>query len=640
MASKPDNDDAFELDNAMPAETSDASFTNPEHALIDVCMRQAISKEVYTQLERGLPALVVMIVPGQDWLVPLATGCTRAFSRKTMQKLIGGRPPIGGRPIDADNTIAEAVRSYSAGRSVILIVDAEERVSKRLRSIATVVTILHPSPASFRKLARLSFQGRLPANTAIDLAPLSFVEMLSAMSIGSSVATVISRLKTLLDFKATDDVASDPLKLEEHAESAAKSWGVQLVQDLAEYKAGRLEWHAIDHGCVFCGVPGTGKTQLVRSIAAEADVPLIRCSIIEFFGGDGYLNTTIRNIRQAFTDATRVRPSILFFDELDSLPARDAQQSSRNRDYWSALHAAFLLMLDDGTSSRDGVVVIGATNRPHVLDPALLRPGRFERTIDLAPPDEPGRKRALRYHIQDDLPEQDLARVAKLTAGKTPADLMALVRAARRNARQLNRPIEIADLVDALIPQKANEKLRKRVALHESGHGLVAHVLVELRLVEISLVTGPGQLGSAHFEMTEKGRDGLEALATALLAGMAAELEVLGNMSVGAGGEEFSDLAKATAVLTSIHANLGLAENLVWRGFGKSTLELLNVDNDLRATVQSDLRRLLARARELVRSNIDVVQRLSEALIENLVLDGDEVAEIASISIGAGGPEA
>lgn len=633
MAGKADSDDAFDLERATPAETHDAGFINPEQALIDVCLRQAIPKEVYTQLERGLPALVAMIVPGQDWLVPLATGCTRAFRRKTMQKIIGGKPSIGARPIDADNTIAEAVRSYAAGRSVILVVDTEERIAKRLRSIATVITISPPSPPSFRRLARLSLSGRLPPNTAMDLTPLSFTELLGAMSIGSPVATVISRLKTLLDCEASDDIATDPLKLEEHAESEAKSWGIQLVQDIADYKAGRLEWHAIDHGCVLSGVPGTGKTQLVRSIAAAALVPLIRCSIIELFGGDGHLNTTIKNIRQAFGDATRVRPSILFFDELDSLPARDAQQSSRNRDYWSALHAALLLMLDDGTSSRDGVVVIGATNRPHVLDPALLRPGRFERIIEVPPPDEQGRERALRYHLKNDLLEADLGRIAKLTGGMTPADLMALVRTAQRRVRQLKRPIEIADLVNALDLGAMSEKHRKRVALHESGHGLVAHVLPELRLQEISLVANPGQLGSARFETTDSGLSGLEALVTALLAGMAAELEVLGNMGVGSGGEEFSDLAKATAVLTSIHANLGLSENLVWLGFGKRALELLNTDNELRATVQSDLRRLLARAREIVRNNIYLVHRLSESLIENLVLNGDDVAKIASYPI-------
>jgi ATP-dependent Zn protease len=463
--------------------------------------------------------------------------------------------------------------------------------------------------------------------------------MLAAMPVGSQVATVVSNLKTLLVSKASDADASDPPALDPTTNSEAALWGLQLVQDLDDYRAGRLQWQDVDRGCVLAGLPGTGKTLLVHSIASAAKIPLVKCSIVELFAGDSYLHTTIANIKRAFVDAARLRPCILFFDELDSLPRRSSSGRGRNDDYWSALTAAFLLLLDDGTSRREGVVVIGATNRPDVLDDALLRPGRFEKIIEVLPPNEYGRDRVLRHHLRSDLADADLSNAVKLTAGMTPADLMELVRIAKRRARHLGRPLEQGDLSKALELRSLTDERQRRVAIHEAGHGIIARSLSELRLLDISLIVADGKLGSARFEAKTDGRDGMEALATALLGGMAAEMEVFGDIGSGAGIGETSDLARATGLLTAVHATLGMAENLVWRGDGKSASALLNSDPDLRAAVQSDLRRVLARARDLIRGNINAVHRVADALVKQLVLSNDDITAIMQSSAGSSGPQ-
>ncbi|WP_375157802.1 AAA family ATPase [Bradyrhizobium sp. RDT46] len=303
----------------------------------------------------------------------------------------------------------------------------------------------------------------------------------------------------------------------------------------------------------------------------------------------------------------------------------------------------FLLLLDDATSARrEGVVVIGATNRITAVDPAILRPGRLERAIEITAPGPEGILNILRFHVRDSLPEKDLRSMAEMLDGFTPAEIMETVRSARRMARTSGRDLSPDDLKRAVLPATTIPPASlRRIAFHEAGHVVVAIAtgVGTVRSVRIGGRQGSGGLTSIDPISSDlPTRRSIERQVVGILAGRAAEIVLLGAPSAGAGGSERSDLALATRLVASMELSLGLGENgLAYVGDADAALEELRLDRTIRHRVDERLHRLQAKACEIVEVRRDQIVAVADALIERSFLSGDEIERIlAGAGLGDG----
>ena len=381
------------------------------------------------------------------------------------------------------------------------------------------------------------------------------------MQIGKSKAKIYIEKKTGVTFA---DVAG----IDEAEEEVAEVVG--FLKDPSRYQ--RLGGR-IPKGVLIVGPPGTGKTLLARAVAGEAGVPffsLTGSDFVEMFVGVG-----AARVRDLFLQATKNAPSIIFIDELDAIgKARGVSMITGNDEREQTLNQ--LLAEMDGFDPNQGVIIMAATNRPEILDAALLRPGRFDRQILVDRPDITGRTKILQLHakkvkLADDL---DLAVVAAKTPGFVGADLANIVNeAALLGARQAKESIEMADFDEAIervvagLQKKSrviNPKEKKIVAYHESGHALVAELVPGADPVsKISIIPrGVAALGYTTQLPTEDRylmtRSELLARIDVLLAGRVAEEIVFGDISTGAQ----NDLQRATEIARTMIAQFGMSEKL------------------------------------------------------------------------------
>ena len=246
----------------------------------------------------------------------------------------------------------------------------------------------------------------------------------------------------------TPQIPEGPLLRQLAGMPEARSWAEALVQDLALYKAGRLNWSDVDPGCVLYGPPGTGKTTLARAIAATAKVPLIATSYADWTRGGRYGVDIMIAMRATFARAREHAPCVVAIDELDSMPARSTLSSEH-----PVTHAIVNALLEqvDGLNRRPGVVVIGTCNHHDRLDEALIRSGRLGRSILVPLPALDALPQILAFHLAENAASVgDLPGIAVLCVGMSGADIEQLVRDARQRARRAARPIRRDDLISIL----------------------------------------------------------------------------------------------------------------------------------------------------------------------------------------------
>jgi cell division protease FtsH len=426
---------------------------------------------------------------------------------------------------------------------------------------------------------------------------------------------------------------------------------VDFLKDPGKYR--RLGARA-PKGVLLEGPPGTGKTLLARATAGEAKVPFFSASASEFI--EMIVGVGASRVRELFAEARKVAPSIIFIDEIDTIGrARGGARAFGGHDEREQTLNQILTEMD-GFSGHEGVVVLAATNRPDVLDPALLRPGRFDRQIIIHPPDHTGRVAILKVHTRKVplAPDVDLERIASATPGMTGADLANLVNeAALLAARRVQDAVHQRDLTDALEKVQLGtarnvvipEEERRRTAYHEAGHALIGMLQPGADPVRRVSIIPRGRALGVTLSTPDSDRYGYDAnylrgRIIGALGGMAAEQEVFDVVTTGAE----NDLEMVTRIARSMVGRWGMSERI-------GTLSVLPAEGDPRMAgvsdglldaVDEEVRRITeecyAEARQLLRDNRDKLDAIVVRLLDQENLDEPEIYAAANIPRPAAAP--
>ena len=460
-----------------------------------------------------------------------------------------------------------------------------------------------------------------------------------AMSFGKSKARMLSEEQNKITF---DDVAG----VEEAKEEVGEL--VEFLRDPSKFQklGGR-----IPKGVLMTGSPGTGKTLLAKAIAGEAKVPFFSISgsdFVEMFVGVG-----ASRVRDMFEQAKKHAPCIIFIDEIDAVGRqRGAGLGGGHDEREQTLNQ--LLVEMDGFEGTEGVIVIAATNRPDVLDPALLRPGRFDRQVYVPLPDIRGREQILKVHMRkvpvaDDV---DANIIARGTPGFSGADLANLVNEAALFAARANK--RLVDMVDF---EKAKDKVvmgaerrsivmpekeRMNTAYHESGHTVVAKSIPNTDPVhKVTIIPRGRALGVTMQLPTEDryslDREGLLSTISVLMGGRIAEEIFMHQMTTGAS----NDFERATDLARNMVMRWGMSDVLGTRVYGDNQSEVFlgrdvmthkNMSNAVAEVVDKEIRRIIdeqyARARTIIEENRDKVEKMTKALLEWETLDSEQINAI------------
>jgi cell division protease FtsH len=463
------------------------------------------------------------------------------------------------------------------------------------------------------------------------------------MSIGKSKAKIYVESDTGVRF---DDVAGV---------DEAKDELLEVVQFLKDPEQHSRLGGRMPKGILLIGPPGTGKTLLAKAVAGQAKVPFFSISGSEFV--EMFVGVGAARVRDLFEQARTRAPAIIFIDELDALGrvrgfglygGHDEKEQTLNQ----------LLVEMDGFDSRSGLIILAATNRPEILDPALLRAGRFDRQVLVDRPDKRGRADIVRVHIKNTKLASDVDpdKVAALTPGFTGADLANLVNeAALLATRRGGDAVTMDDFSNAVERMVAGLEKRNRllspkereiVAYHEMGHALVAVSLPGTDPVhKVSIIPrGVGALGYTIQRPTEDRflmtREELENKMTVLLGGRASELTVFGHLSTGAA----DDLRRVTDIAHSMVTRYGMSEQLGGVAYDREPQSFLTapglpsphreesyaeetaalIDHEVRTIVESSMNRAL----DILRQKRDILERGARRLLEKETLDDRDLAEL------------
>lgn len=399
----------------------------------------------------------------------------------------------------------------------------------------------------------------------------------------------------------------------------------------------------IPRGVLLCGQPGTGKTLIAKAIAGEAGVPFISMSgseFIEMFAGLG-----ASRVRKLFEKAKKISPCIIFIDEIDAIGSRRSSGGGAESENNQTLNQ--LLVEMDGFETEETIIVLAATNRPEMLDKALLRPGRFDRRITIALPDLRGREEILKIHAKEKKFAEDvnLRSVAEDTAGFTGAELAnilnesAIIATMNEHGVITNKDIEDAVKKVTVGLEKQSrvvpEKDKRLTAFHEAGHAIVSSMLESQKdIKEVSIIPRGVAGGYTMYRTNEDkyfiSKTEMEEKLVALLGGRAAEKIALNDISTGAS----NDIEVATNIAKNMITKYGMSEALgpISINTDADPYELQMLGDKFGDAIGAEVKILLdtayARAQSLIRANMDKLTKVAEALIEKEVISADEFQEL------------
>ncbi len=457
-----------------------------------------------------------------------------------------------------------------------------------------------------------------------------------AMAFGKSKARLVTGKENKVTFQDVAGIDEAKEELEE------------IIDFLKDPKKFTKLGGRIPKGVLLVGPPGTGKTLLAKAIAGEADVPFFSISgsdFVEMFVGVG-----ASRVRDLFNQGKKQAPCIIFIDEIDAVGRhRGAGLGGGHDEREQTLNQ--LLVEMDGFESNEGVIVMSATNRPDVLDPALLRPGRFDRQIVVSIPDVKGREAILKVHTRKNIlsGDVDLSIIARGTPGFSGADLENLVNeAALLAARKNKKEIEMDDFEHAkdkvLMGAERRSMIipfqeRRNAAYHEAGHALVARMIPGSDPIhKVTIIPRGRALGiTQQLPIDERhtySKDYLLDNITILLGGRVAEELVLNHQTTGAG----NDIERATEIARKMICEWGMSDRLGPLNYGKKEEHIFlgkeiaqhrdfsentaqEIDEELKKTVTDSF----DRAKQLVTENIDALHAIANKLLEKEALDGQEI---------------
>jgi len=406
----------------------------------------------------------------------------------------------------------------------------------------------------------------------------------------------------------------------------AKPLALDLVAALNDWDKGDIEWSDVPRGLLLVGAPGTGKTELARSIAGDADVSFVSASYAEW-QKQGHLGDFLKAMSESFEDARGQSPCVLFLDELDSFA--QSQGGGHNATYDLKAMKGLLEQLD-GINGREGVAIVAAANSLEDIPPVLRRSGRFDSVVTIGLPTLDDLEVILTQHLQKGESAVDAATCAVHALGQTGADCAAALRRARTVARRARSVVTTESVIEELNGgfRGMSADLQSRIAVHECGHALVASTYPEMTVDFLCVSAAGGRCQTS-------GGDRVHTSATMhsdraiLLGGRAAEVLVFGEASSGAGGDEVSDLAKAT---------ISAANEIGAYGLGHSGAVWLAPDNSgqlLREAIDGNLHEISDlivvaehEAAAHLADKVPQMRQMADALLETGVLAGERLQQL------------
>ena len=457
------------------------------------------------------------------------------------------------------------------------------------------------------------------------------------MGVGKSNAKVYVQKETGITFK---DVAG---------EDEAKESLTEIVDFLHNPEKYTKIGAKLPKGALLVGPPGTGKTLLAKAVAGEADVPFFSLSgsdFVEMFVGVG-----ASRVRDLFKQAQEAAPAIIFIDEIDAIgKSRDSRMGGGNDEREQTLNQ--LLSEMDGFDSSKGLIVLGATNRPEILDPALLRPGRFDRRVIVERPDLKGRVAILKVHSKDVLMDDsvDLEAIGLATSGAVGSDLANMINEAAifavKKGRKAVKQKDLFEAVEVVLVGKEkkdrvlNQEERRIVSYHEVGHALISALQKNSEPVQkITIVPRTmGALGYVMYVPEEetylKSKKELEDMIVSTLGGRAAEQIVFDSVTTGAS----NDIEKATSIARAMVTQYGMSERFGLIGLAKvenqylSGRAVLDCGDTTATEIDNEVMRILKNsydeALRILRENREVMDKLAEFLITKETITGKEFMKI------------
>ncbi|MDR1638478.1 MAG: ATP-dependent zinc metalloprotease FtsH [Clostridiales bacterium] len=468
------------------------------------------------------------------------------------------------------------------------------------------------------------------------------------MSFGKSKARVVMDDKKKITFEQVAGLIEEKAELEE------------IVEFLKAPKKFTDIGARIPKGVLLIGPPGTGKTYLAKAVSGEARVPFFSISgsdFVEMFVGVG-----ASRVRDLFDQAKKNTPCIVFIDEIDAVGRRRGAGLGGGHDEREQTLNQLLVEMD-GFGLNEGVIIMAATNRPDILDPALLRPGRFDRQIVVGKPDVKGRESVLAIHAKTKVIAKnvDFKVVAQTTSGFTPADLENLLNeAALLAARHDKKEIDMDDLRKAFVKvgigtekksRVISEKERRITAYHEAGHAILFEVLSEIDPTYMVSVIPTGMVGG--YTMALPGEDMgyitkrfMEQTIVSLLGGRAAEAIVLKDVTTGAA----NDIERATGIARSMVMKYGMSDELGPIQFGDDNDEVFigrdlahtrNYGESVASKIDAEIKKIVedgySEALRIINQHLDILHQIAQLLLEKEKVTGEEIRKLFPIGSLKGG---
>ena len=580
--------------------------------------------------------------------------------------IIAGLLSLANSPFDKEEEIAfnevvtsvkeDNIKKIEVEENDLIVTFADDSIKKsRKERGEALATLLQTYGVENEQLQAINIEVKNPSGFAFwfgAIAPFALPFILIVVLLWFMMRQVTGANNKAMMFGQTsgrqDDPKKNPKKRTTFRDVAGNLEAKQELEEVVEFlktpqKFLRLGAR-IPKGVLLVGSPGTGKTLLARAVSGEARVPFITISGSEFV--EMFVGVGASRVRDLFKKAKKQAPAIVFIDELDAVGRqRGAGLGGSHDEREQTLNQILVEM--DGFETDTNVIVMAATNRPDVLDPALLRPGRFDRQVVIDLPDIKDRLGILKVHTKNKPIAKDvnLQAIAQRTPGFSGADLFnllneAAILAARKNKSEISQDDILASIEKVMLgPERKshvmNEKEKKLTAYHEAGHAVVAHLLPEADPVHKVSIVSRGRAGGYTLKLpTEDKRLHKKAEFVAdlsvMLAGHAIEQIIYGDVTTGAS----SDLKKATSLVRSLVTEYGMSEKLGTRTFGKKD-EMVFLGRDIHEQkdysektaerideeMSEFLDKAYKKATELIKNNMDKVEKLVKVLMEKETIE-------------------